>query len=153
MSHAHTPQVHNDDRYEKADAHFAPIAKFIVWLGIGTAIVLVAMWAMLNAMKQLPRPNSEIALHPLAIEHEIPAEPRLEALRGVHKKVDGTMEVASDPQYFNTKMWRDWSAKWTHDLATYQWVDQSAGVARIPIERAMELKLKKGFPTAAKIKN
>jgi len=153
MSHAHTPQVHNDDRYEKADAHFAPIAKFIAGLGIGTALVLVAMWAMLVAMKKLPLPNSEVALHPLAIDHEIPPEPHLEALRGVRKKLDGTVEVATDPQYFNTKMWKDWNRKWTSDLANYQWVDQSAGVARVPIERAMELKLKKGYPTTPKPKN
>jgi hypothetical protein len=153
MSHAHTPQVHNDDRYEKTDAHFGPIAKFIAWLGFGTALVLVSMWAMLVAMKKLPLPNSDVALHPLAIEHEIPAEPRLEALRGVHKKIDGTVEVATDPQYFNTRMWKDWNSKWSTDLKSYQWLDQSAGVARIPIERAMELKLKKGYPTAVKPKN
>jgi len=31
-------------------------------------------------------------------------------------------------------------------LSTYGWSDQSLGVAHIPIERAMELKLEQGFP-------
>ena len=32
-------------------------------------------------------------------------------------------------------------------LSTYGWVDKKAGVVRIPIDRAMELQLERGFPT------
>jgi len=32
-------------------------------------------------------------------------------------------------------------------LSTYGWTNKKAGVVRIPIERAMELQLKRGFPT------
>jgi hypothetical protein len=32
-------------------------------------------------------------------------------------------------------------------LSTYGWVDKKAGVIRIPIDRAMELQLERGFPT------
>jgi hypothetical protein len=32
-------------------------------------------------------------------------------------------------------------------LTTYGWVDQKSGVVRIPIDRAMELQLQRGFPT------
>jgi hypothetical protein len=35
------------------------------------------------------------------------------------------------------------------ELNTYGWVDRTAGVARIPINRAMELLLEKGFPVRA----
>jgi len=31
-------------------------------------------------------------------------------------------------------------------LTTYGWVDRNKGVVRIPIDRAMELELKRGFP-------
>ncbi|HEV2176867.1 MAG TPA: hypothetical protein VGW33_06665 [Terriglobia bacterium] len=34
----------------------------------------------------------------------------------------------------------------TETLDTYGWVDQNAGIVRIPIDRAMELLLQKGFP-------
>jgi hypothetical protein len=34
-------------------------------------------------------------------------------------------------------------------LATYGWVDQKAGVVRIPIERAMDLIAQRGLPTRA----
>jgi hypothetical protein len=32
-------------------------------------------------------------------------------------------------------------------LKSYGWVDQDGGVARIPVDRAMELMLQRGFPT------
>jgi len=32
-------------------------------------------------------------------------------------------------------------------LSTYGWTDKKAGVVRIPIDRAMELQLERGFPT------
>jgi hypothetical protein len=34
-------------------------------------------------------------------------------------------------------------------LASYGWVDEKAGVARIPIGRAMEILVQRGFPTTA----
>jgi hypothetical protein len=34
-----------------------------------------------------------------------------------------------------------------HVLSTYGWTDKNAGVVRIPIDRAMELQLERGFPT------
>ena len=34
-------------------------------------------------------------------------------------------------------------------LASYGWVDKDGGVARIPIDRAMEVMLQKGFPARA----
>jgi hypothetical protein len=33
-----------------------------------------------------------------------------------------------------------------HTLTTYGWVDRKAGTVRIPIDRAMELQLQRGFP-------
>jgi len=34
-------------------------------------------------------------------------------------------------------------------LSTYGWVDKKEGIVRIPIERAMELQLQRGFPVRA----
>ena len=33
-----------------------------------------------------------------------------------------------------------------HELNTYGWVDQQTGIVRIPIERAMDILLQRGFP-------
>jgi hypothetical protein len=36
-------------------------------------------------------------------------------------------------------------------LSTYGWTDKSAGVVRIPIDRAMELQLDRGFPVRKEV--
>ncbi len=35
---------------------------------------------------------------------------------------------------------------WTDELQSYAWVDRARGTARIPIGRAMQLMLRRGFP-------
>lgn len=37
----------------------------------------------------------------------------------------------------------------TEKLSTYGWVDKEGGIARIPIDRAMEVMLQRGFPARA----
>jgi len=45
--------------------------------------------------------------------------------------------------------WVQLQARQKQVLASYGWVDEKAGVARIPIERAMEILVARGFPTSA----
>lgn len=135
--------------YEPRDAFISPIVKFLVWLFVVVTIVLFAMYGLVQLYKQMPMPNSDIALHPLAAERQVPSEPRLEALKGIHKSVNGEMSDDAQEPYFNRKMFKDWNAQWQAELSSYGWVDQTAKIAHVPVERAMELKLKKGFPTAA----
>lgn len=147
MSHTH-PQGSGHVGYESTDAHIGAVVKFLFWLFLGTTVVLFAMYGLVQAYKQLPVPNSDDVLHPLAAERQIPNEPRLEALRGSIRNVDGHMVSETDEPYFNRKMAKQWNEQWKEELTTYGYVDQQAGIVHIPIERAMELKLKKGFPTA-----
>jgi hypothetical protein len=153
MSHGHEhhyPDPIPSDGYEKLDAHPATVVKFLVWLVVGTALVLVAMWALLEGYKKMPLPHSESERHPLAEARQVPVAPQLEAMRGPHKDVDGHMISEEGGPYFNTKMWRYWKDKWSEDMSTYAWIDRQAHIVRVPIQRAMDLKLAKGFPTAPK---
>jgi len=153
MSHGHEHQYPDpipSDGYEKLDAHPATVVKFLLWLVIGTALVLIGMWALLEGYKKMPLPHSESELHPLAVAREIPGAPQLEAMHGPHKDTDGHMISEEGGPYFNTKMWRYWKDKWSEDLSTYGWIDRQGHIVRVPIQRAMELRLAKGFPTASK---
>jgi hypothetical protein len=58
----------------------------------------------------------------------LPPEPRLEAVPG--------------------QQLRDVRASWDALLHSYGWVDRQAGVARIPIERAMDLLAERGLPAS-----
>jgi hypothetical protein len=150
MSHGLSPDPsHPDHRgYEPADAHVSAVVKFLFWLFLGTTIVLFAMYGLVQAYKKMPIPNEDVVLHPLAVERQIPNEPRLEAQRGYARGVFGEMSTDAEEPYFNRKMAKQWNEQWTEELSTYAYIDQPVGLVRIPIERAMELKLKKGFPTA-----
>jgi hypothetical protein len=152
MSHGHPPYPDPvpSDGYEKLDAHPSAIVKFLVWLFVASAAILFAMWGLLEAYKLMPLPESNVERHPLAAEREIPYAPQLEAMKGVHKGLDGEMVSQDGGPYFNTKMWKDWDRQWRSNLDTYGWIDPSSRIVRVPIERAMELKLEKGFPTAPK---
>jgi hypothetical protein len=134
--------------YENSDAHVGAVLKFLFGLFTGTAIVLFAMYGLVQAYKQMPMPNEDVVMHPLAAERQIPSEPRLEALRGEIKGVDGHPSREAEEPYFNRKMAKQWNEEWKEALSSYAYIDQQIGLVRIPIERAMELKLKKGFPTA-----
>jgi hypothetical protein len=155
MSHHehHYPDPVPSDGYEKLDAHLGPLLKFLVWLGVSTAAILVGMWLLLEAYKKMPLPEASAERHPLAAERQIPLDPRLEALKGPHIGKDGHLVSQDGGPYFNTRMWKDWNTRWQDDLSSYGWVDPSAKVVRVPIQRAMELKLSEGFPASPKPRN
>ena len=156
MSHGHEhhyPAPIPSDGYEKLDAHPATVVKFLAWLVIGTVLVLIGMWALLQAYKKMPLPHSDSERHPLAEARQVPTAPQLEAMKGPHKDMDGVMLSEDGGPYFNTKMFGDWKRQWDADMSTYGWIDRSAHIVRVPIQRAMEMKLSKGFPTASKTGN
>lgn len=48
-----------------------------------------------------------------------------------------------------TGQWEELEAEQTELLNTYGWIDEEAGVVHIPIERAIELQLDRGYPVSA----
>src|SRR5882762_9281488 len=92
-----------------------------------TLVVLAVMWWMSTSFKQqeeandrAPSPLAEARLDP------IPPGPRLQP---------------SPPRDMDELRAKDQEA-----LNTYGWVDPSRGVARIPVERAIEIAAEKGLP-------
>jgi hypothetical protein len=103
--------------------------RYLVWFGIGLlALVLVAnavsCWMFSrfeDRQQQLDRP-----LSPLAEPSPLPPGPRL--------------QVAPEAELRAMRMGE-------HEmLNSYGWVDQQAGIVRVPIDRAMDMLLEKGLP-------
>ena len=103
------------------------------WIGVGLVVAMVAaifgmraLFRMLNEgeIRRQPEPSSLTT----GGETTIPPEPRLEA----------------DPLSNLAEM----RAAEKRALGSYGWIDEEAGVIRIPIERAMELTLERGLPVA-----
>jgi hypothetical protein len=116
--------------YEATDVTVRPIAKSLLLLVVGTAIVVVLLYPMFTWFRS--RMASADAAPPPMGRHEpgrLPAEPRLQttpmgdlaAIRAQNKEL----------------------------LKGYAWVDESRGVVRIPIEEAMRRIATGGLPAAA----
>ncbi len=111
-------------RYERSDA----TARTVLWsaFGIATLIVvgLAASWIVMKyfvTVQKLGPPAS-----PFDQTRTIPPAPRL----SVNPEID-LKKLQSEEK---------------DRLASYGWMDRSAGIVHIPIERAMELTLERGFP-------
>lgn len=58
-----------------------------------------------------------------------------------------TLPPAPQLQVTPATDWRDYQKAQLDTINSYGWVDQKAGIVRIPIDRAMALVLEKGLPT------
>jgi len=147
------PPVTGSERYETRDAHLGPLLKFTFWLAVSVVITFVAMWAMLRGIQKLPTIGDREP-HPLAaLNDPFPPAPNLEMQRGVRQGWDGKLVDMTQRQPFTTVMWSDFRRDAQKQITTYGWVDQDAKVVHVPIERAMDLALQKGFPVEPKPKD
>ena len=112
--------------HETRDASVRPI--ILTGVVLAVTIVLVGL-IVYGAFQYLARrPATSAISNPMSAgDPQIPPEPRIEehpaiAIQELHAQEDKI-------------------------LSTYGWTDKKAGVVRIPIDRAMELQLMRGFPT------
>ena len=110
--------------HETTDASVRPIVLTGVALAIVAAIVMTISVGLYRYFVE--RPVATPA-NPMAHENpQFPPEPRLETqpsleLQQLRQQEDET-------------------------LSTYGWIDRKAGKVRVPIDRAIELQLQRGFP-------
>jgi hypothetical protein len=110
--------------HEMTDASISGLVKFGIGLFLLIVVVLFAMRSMFDHFsntQQLGPPAS-----PFEETRTLPAAPRLQ--------VHPVQEL---------KQLRDGE---NEKLDSYGWVDQKAGIARIPVDRAMDLLLARGLP-------
>jgi hypothetical protein len=128
-AHSQGMQRANASGYEKRDANAKGIFLCVLGLFVGLVIVdLVARWIVVDFRKS-PRPSDRYT-----------------------GSVRATDAAASQPQYPRLQIsapadLHEFREKEAQQLTTYGWVNQTAGVVRIPVDRAMELVLQKGLPT------
>lgn len=146
---AHSPET-GSERYETRDAHLGPLLKFTFWLVVSVVITFFASYGMLRGMQKVPT-IGEREPNPLAyLNDPLPPAPNLEMQRGVKQGWDGKLIDLTQRQPFNTTMWSDVRDAAQKQITNYGWVDQDAKIVHVPIERAMEIALQKGFPVEVK---
>ena len=126
----YTDALHNEDvAHEHSDVNVRTLLMYAVGLGVVTAIVMVLMWGMFEVLENQAAKNDPV-LSPHAIPSgQLPPEPRL---------------LDNEPAVLQKH--RETEAQ---TLSQYGWVDQAAGVARLPIGEAKKLLLQKGVPVRA----
>lgn len=111
--------------YETRDADSSGVLKFLAILGsvvIAVSIVCYALFRYYTAHEGNP-PATE---SPFADVRQLPPAPRL--------------------QVYPREDWLKFREEQQKSLETLDWVNRSAGTARVPIEEAMDLLVKKGVP-------
>ena len=118
-------------KYEHTDIDVNVGYKFALWLSvamvISIGIVYGAFWFFEGRTQDA---NVVAQKYPLAVgQHREPPAPNLQKqpFKDVYELRLG--EAAK--------------------LSSYGWIDKDGGIARIPIDRAMEVMLQRGFPTRA----
>jgi hypothetical protein len=126
MSEATQPPAPTGQRHEDYDIQLGPVLISGLVLVTITALVLVLMGWLFNAFSTRQAAH-DLPPSPLAqTRPALPPEPRLQV---------------APPQELQQLRAAEEAV-----LQSYGWVDQAAGVVRLPIERTMELVLERGLP-------
>ncbi|MDX1686920.1 MAG: cytochrome c [Candidatus Promineifilaceae bacterium] len=129
-----TPDLHDaeshttfveEEGHEEGDLSARSIAVSALLIGLVLAAVLLVVWVVLGVLSGEPLALPAAPVRP-ATPTPRPSGPNLEVVPAA--------ELAS------------LQATQRAQLHSYGWVDQEAGVAHIPVERAMDLLLERGFP-------
>jgi hypothetical protein len=114
--------------YESRDANAGGVFKFLVALGIMLVVIGLVCWGMFRyfSAHDVDRAASD---SPFSDTRQLPLGPQLQ----VNPRGD----------------WLKFREEQEKSLETYAWENRSAGTARVPIEEAMELLVKKGVPVQA----
>jgi hypothetical protein len=136
------PAQHPAESFEHEDLHPLGVFYFLAGLalvGIVIYFILVGMYRYLDSYDRSHQP----ATNPMAITTGV--DPNVMTQREIQQQIDKTFPKPvleySERTQFTQELENEDTA-----LESYDWVDQKAGIVRIPIEQAMDLVAQRGFP-------
>ena len=124
--------------FEREDLGAKPILIFLLGLIIGcllVALVLKGLYSYLDAYENRRQPVQS----PLV--QQTTADTRIVEKSDIKKFPQPRLETDETTEINNFRMQEEVT------LNSYGWVDQQAGIVRIPIDRAMTLLAQRGLPT------
>lgn len=123
----HTDLEKPEVEHERRDVSVKAIVQFLLWLSVSSVVISLAMWGLFRFFDaRLRKEDPTISPLVAASRNRTPPAPRLEA----------------EPLALKAQL----RARENERLEGYSWADQPAGVARIPIARAMDLIAERGVP-------
>jgi len=121
------PPLNANVSREERDVRISAILWFGFWLLVSAVVIHVAIWGLFRLFAAQERTGQRTLAPGVAASlQRTPREPRLEPLPLAPR---AALRASEDAR-----------------LSSYGWVDRANGVARIPIDRAMELIVQTGVP-------
>lgn len=125
--------VHKDVNFESSDINTRAILLSLFYLGLAVVITFaVTVFVFRFATTRAEHSDSDLPPSHQGVGATLPPEPRLQGVPG---------HVNDAQQDLRNKIADDEKAN-----QTYGWVDQQAGIARIPVDEAMKIIVSKGLP-------
>ena len=149
MSHSiHNKHDNNAAGHEGSSVQVGGITWFIIGLTVSVVFIGWLITAVLNTFEgREKKAELESRPSPFAAERaKLPPEPRLQLAPNTEEQIDKKEppDLKTQHPLEEMKQLRD---SWERQLKTYGWVDEQAGVVRIPIDDAKKLLLLRGLPT------
>ncbi len=116
--------------FEKSQADFRVVHGFLILLAINIALVFVILWGFYAWVRNTGEVTRRNVPSPITYS-QAPAIP--------------SPVLQPDP----VADYNDMHVLENQRLNTYHWIDKQAGIARIPINRAMDLLVQRGLPVEA----
>src|SRR5580704_13018891 len=136
-----TKHEHAEEGYEHQDLAPQGVYAFLISLLVGGVVVYFVIWGFYHFMEARQR------------EHQTPQNPMVKQME-TDTRIVSPEEIKHFPEprlETNERVEiNDFRLKEEQTLNSYGWVDEKAGVVRIPIERAIELIAQRGLPTTPK---
>ncbi|MEK7833087.1 MAG: hypothetical protein AAB401_18505 [Acidobacteriota bacterium] len=132
----------NHDQVEGSGVKAKPILVFLAVLGAATALVYVIILGVEVGLQKFEDMSPQQPATAVQTGTKLPPEPRLQGAPEPNPDKPGDTKSSMLPLE-DMAAYRD---KVNKQAAAYGWVDQTGGVAHIPIERAKEMIAEKGLP-------
>jgi hypothetical protein len=136
-----TKHEHAEERYEHQDLSAQGIYAFLVSLIVGGIVVYFIIWGFYHFMEARQRAHQP---PPNPLVKQVETDTRIVSPDEIKKFPEPRLETNERVEI------KDFRLKEEQILNSYDWVDQKAGVVRIPIDRAMQLLAQRGLPTTPK---
>ena len=127
-----------NDRFERKDLSAGGVLGFLAGLGIASALIYLVVGGLYGFLDRYGKKHEPLQNPLVQASH---ADTRQPTLQDANRFPLPRLETNEGDQLNDQR---------THEeeiLNTYGWVDQQAGVAHIPITRAMALIAHRGLPT------
>jgi len=132
-------QTGNGSEFEVRDFRPGIIYAFLIGLAVACVVVVFAMWAAYKVA------DSYVQTHQ-------PKNPMVQPEADTRKVAPAQIKQFAEPRLETNERTEinQFRVQEEQRLDSYGWVDQSAGVVHIPIDRAMQLIAERGLPTTPK---